>query len=478
MKYNHFVMKTGISAVICFFILACTPLGIKENTNKNLLSNPQRLSSEKINIIKDKEFPLRLTQTLTDITDFAKTYYIRLGIYQDKYLHALLSSVVDGSPYDQEKITEKKLDNTLVLDINRLLGKVSQRVEEIRLDTLQAIENNTELNSATLLREDYSLFIGDIVYPLRQSAWSLSSIEPMSSDYIKETEDVGRKFSHFLSKAIRWPVDGTRLDNPDYLTTKIFREMQILFPNDGWDFWIPEDKRTSSPTVLGSDGSSRENRLSSSFSSPLFKFKDELSKWKAPFSIALKGDWDSTLNANHRSGTLSSKFRSTLLQLQFDYGNKNKKLGHNGSQKEYAVLIAQSFNSFFIEGGAGGILVNSFNNHNWLGYKAQVTLGYDADYLSPFVQIHNVNLANDSIRANETIIYLGFDAASTTLNLDSAKVKLNLVGKLGLTAAHSLPTHSLSMNAKFIFTEGVCMGTSLDLDAADSKLSISIALDY
>jgi hypothetical protein len=219
---------------------------------------------------------------------------------------------------------------------------------------------------------------------------------------------------------------------------------------------------TPKAVALGSDfTSTRESRISLGADLSGLSFngkKGDNFSWDAPIYLKLKGNMDASWMGKI-NGIVSYKIKNTVVGTVFDIQNKA-----HLKQTEASILLSHSYHNIFLEGQLGSVYTSTEN-----GTRAQATIGYDAKYISPFIQLNHQSWATHS----HTTGYLGLEVGSADFKLDTAQLSGSLITKLGTNGSACL-----SWNGQLNLSEGLHMDGNLELTPLDSKMSFSISRDF
>jgi hypothetical protein len=222
---------------------------------------------------------------------------------------------------------------------------------------------------------------------------------------------------------------------------------------------IEQDKVAASSTVGQSDsqialGSDFESTRATRTGVTSVNFNGaSLSNTDLPIAFNISGNLSEGF-AGHLKGTSSVKLGNTVVGTLVNY--------HNDAmlqQTEVSALLSHSFGNVF-----GEVQFGSFKAEDKKGHRSQFKLGYDATYVTPFVQVSQQSFDNKNHLQSFVGLELtafdanGFSATCNTLVSHEGKAYVSLDGKLALS-------------------EGTSVSTNLDLGGLDSKAGFTVSLE-
>lgn len=151
--------------------------------------------------------------------------------------------------------------------------------------------------------------------------------------------------------------------------------------------------------------------------------------------VQLKGDVSSAKLTELATGYVAYRLGNTVIGAIQGYANSGAGFGTDSRQLETSVVASHSFGSFFVEGQIGSVSANDVHLTDWSGYRSQITLGLDTEFVSPFVQITYRQLNRDGFYClNETSGYIGLDMDVANLKADTYSISTHLLTKIGCSS--------------------------------------------
>jgi hypothetical protein len=208
-----------------------------------------------------------------------------------------------------------------------------------------------------------------------------------------------------------------------------------------------------------------------------------------PLFVQLKGDVSSAKATEAATGSVAYRLGNTVIGAIQGYANSGAGFGIDSRQLETSVVASHSFGAFFVEGQVGTVSATEVHNNDWSGYRSQVTLGLDTEFVSPFVQLAHRQLDRSGLDLNETTAYVGLDAEVAKLAADTYSIDTRLLAKAGYgSKAWSLGSNDLGSTTGFSgsvewssslnLNSGVTFSSNLALDTlAGSSAAVNVSLD-
>ncbi|MCP5322434.1 MAG: hypothetical protein H6492_00260 [Candidatus Paracaedibacteraceae bacterium] len=210
-----------------------------------------------------------------------------------------------------------------------------------------------------------------------------------------------------------------------------------------------------------------------------------------PVFVQLKGSVDSAKATEATTGSVAYRLGNTVIGAMQSYANSGEGFGIDGRQLETSVIASQSFGNYFAEAQIGSVSAADVHHADWSGVRSQFTVGYDAAFVSPFVQLSHRQLNRDSVVSlNDTAAFVGLDADIAGLSADTYSLNTRLLAKVGygthddwnagsryLGNAGSV-RGSVEWSASLNLNSGVTFSTNLGLDTlAGSSAAFNVSLD-
>ena len=201
-----------------------------------------------------------------------------------------------------------------------------------------------------------------------------------------------------------------------------------------------------------------------------------------PLRVDLKGSLTSSKTADI-IGSVTYNMNGTVIGMVQSIGNMV------GTHSESSLLVSQSIGNFFIEGQAGFVGVRDGLFSGWEGQRYQATLGYDAAYVSPFVQFEYRPLTNGFTTLDAVGAYVGLESDVLKVQLADAVFTSTVLAKVGYeSATETLFTgQSLQSNkggAAFVewngglkLSSGLEVKSALTLGSKQNTVKLNIAFE-
>jgi hypothetical protein len=193
-----------------------------------------------------------------------------------------------------------------------------------------------------------------------------------------------------------------------------------------------------------------------------------------PVFVQLKGSVDQGKSTNLTTGTVAYKLGNTLVGAILTYSNSGSGFGVDGRQLETSIVASHSFGSFFIEGQLGSISATDVHFKDWSGSRAQLTVGIDTSWVSPFIQVSYRNLNNQS----DTAVYGGLEVDLSEFRTDGYTVSTHLLTKAGYSNVKGT-TGAVEWSSTLTLNSGVSFSTNFTLGtAAEPSAGLTFKLDH
>jgi hypothetical protein len=156
-----------------------------------------------------------------------------------------------------------------------------------------------------------------------------------------------------------------------------------------------------------------------------------------------------------------------------------------GRQLETSMLVSHNVGAFFIEGQLGTVSADQVHISDWSGMRAQVTVGVDTQFVSPFVQVTHRQLdRNEMFSLNEIAAYVGLDMDIAAFKTEAYTLNSRLLSKVGCCAlnwsegskflgATTGFSGSVEWSGTLSLNSGISFSTHLNLDTT-SKVSTGL----
>lgn len=177
-----------------------------------------------------------------------------------------------------------------------------------------------------------------------------------------------------------------------------------------------------------------------------------------PISINLKGKIDGAKSTAMTSGSAAYKLGNTVFGVVHAYANKGEGFESNSHQFETSVAISQSIGNVFIEGQAGYVGTQQFHTVDMSGNRYQLSIGFDTQYVSPFLQVAYRDFGTISDKA----AYIGAEVSIERLKADIYNLDMSLNAKVGRDSKSEF-TGSLEWSASLNLNSGVMFKTDMTL---------------
>ena len=204
-----------------------------------------------------------------------------------------------------------------------------------------------------------------------------------------------------------------------------------------------------------------------------------------PLFVELKGNITSAKTTDALTGSVAYRLGNTVIGAIQAYANSGAGFGTEGHQLETSMLVSHNVGAFFIEGQLGGVSGDQVHISDWSGMRAQVTVGVDTQFVSPFVQVTHRQLdRNEMFALNETAAYIGLDMDIGAIKTEAYTLNSRLLSKVGYGALNWNEgskflgsttgfSGSVEWSGALCLNSGVRFNTHLNLDAT-SKVSIGL----
>ncbi|MDP3935807.1 MAG: hypothetical protein Q8Q56_02320, partial [Alphaproteobacteria bacterium] len=168
---------------------------------------------------------------------------------------------------------------------------------------------------------------------------------------------------------------------------------------------------------------------------------DQSYTYDMPLRVDLKGNVNTAGRTADVVGSVTYNINGTVLGVIQSFGNMVD------THSESSLLISQSMGRFFIEGQAGFVGGREELFSGWEGQRYQVILGYDAAYVSPFVQFEYRPLTNRISTLDAIEAYVGLESDVIKVQLADALFTSTVLAKAGYESATETVFSGYSLQA-------------------------------
>ena len=183
-----------------------------------------------------------------------------------------------------------------------------------------------------------------------------------------------------------------------------------------------------------------------------------------PISINLKGKIDGSKSTAGTSGTVAYKMGNAVVGIVHAYANKGEGFEGDSHQSETSVALSQSMGNAFVEGQVGYIGTHHVHNADMIGHRYQLSMGFDTEYISPFVQL----AYRDFGKQTDASAYVGAEMAIDSLKADTYSLDTHLTAKAGVDSKTEF-TGSLEWSASLNLNSGISFKTDLTLGTVEGS---------
>lgn len=202
-----------------------------------------------------------------------------------------------------------------------------------------------------------------------------------------------------------------------------------------------------------------------------------------PVYVQLKGDLNAVARTGNVSGFVTVNLNGTMIGFAQALANAHDQ------HSESSLVMSQSFDNFFaeVQMGVGGIRESLFSG--WEGHRYQATLGYDAAYASPFVQLEYRPLSNGFNTLDATGVYVGLETDALKVQLPEATFTSRLLAKIGYESSSEKLFGEYSMKANagasayvewsagLSVTNGLEFATGFTLGTKDAGFKVNVSFE-
>ena len=185
-----------------------------------------------------------------------------------------------------------------------------------------------------------------------------------------------------------------------------------------------------------------------------------------PLFVQLKGSVDGGKSTDATTGSVAYRLGNTVIGAIQAYANSGNGFGLDGRQLETSVVASHSFGNFFVEGQLGAVSAKEVQFKDWSGVRSQVTLGYDFDTVSPFVQLTHRDFGDRT----DTAAYAGVEMDLSEFKIPEATFSTHLLTKVGHHSMNGFSgsvewSGSLTLNSGIAFTTHLTLGSPSESNA-------------
>lgn len=204
-----------------------------------------------------------------------------------------------------------------------------------------------------------------------------------------------------------------------------------------------------------------------------------------PLFVQVNGNITSAKTTDALTGSVAYHLGNTVIGAIQAYANSGVGFGIEGHQLETSMLVSHNVGAFFIECQLGTVSADQVHISDWSGMRAQVTVGVDTQFASPFLQVTHRQLdRNEMISLNETTAYVGLDMDIGAFKTEAYTLNSRLLSKVGYGAlnwnegskflgATTGFSGSVEWSGALCLNSGISFSTHLNLDTT-SKVSIGL----
>ncbi|WP_350331945.1 hypothetical protein [Candidatus Bodocaedibacter vickermanii] len=174
--------------------------------------------------------------------------------------------------------------------------------------------------------------------------------------------------------------------------------------------------------------------------------------------LPLFASFDSTLSdPNSKLSSLALKFGSNYVGTVVAGTFETTLLTPN--HFESSAVYGFSFNTGFVEAQMGSFFDESNANQSTSGQRYQLTLGFDTDYVTPFIRLLNRTTANDSL----SLLGAGLESNLAKYNLGESTLDATVSASY-LTNFDGTALGYASCRLQSTFSDSTTLGLSTDYD--------------
>lgn len=177
-----------------------------------------------------------------------------------------------------------------------------------------------------------------------------------------------------------------------------------------------------------------------------------------PIYVEFKGVFDDVKATHDLQGSIAYNYHNVTFGVIQTYAKNINSLGLTENHWETALAGSYSLNNLFLEGQVGSILANSHYNKDLVGFRSQLTIGYDFKHISPFIQYIHRSFTDKADHA----VYAGVEVNLTEHITESYTLKTQWLFRAGQNSIKGLLTSaewmtSLDINNGISFAAALCM---------------------
>ena len=210
---------------------------------------------------------------------------------------------------------------------------------------------------------------------------------------------------------------------------------------------------------------------------------DQSYSFGLPVHVQLKGDLNTVARTGDVSGFVTYNLNGTMIGFAQALGNAHDQ------HSESSLVMSHSFNNFFAEVQMGVVGIRESLFSGWEGQRYQATLGYDAAYASPFVQLEYRPLSNGFNTLDATGVYVGLETDALKVQLPEATFTSRLLTKIGYESSAEKLFGEYSMKANggasayvewssgLFLSNGLELATGLTLGSKDVGFKMNVSFE-
>jgi hypothetical protein len=183
-----------------------------------------------------------------------------------------------------------------------------------------------------------------------------------------------------------------------------------------------------------------------------------------PISVSLKGKVDGAKSTTGTSGTVAYKMGNTVLGIVHAYANAGEGFEVDSRQTETSIAVSQSIGNVFIEGQLGYIGTHEVHSADMTGNRYQLSVGFDTETVSPFVQV----AYRDFGKQSDAAAYVGAELNIDSLKTEAYVLDMNLNAKAGVNSKTEF-TASLEWSGSLSLNNGISFKTDLTLGTTEGS---------
>ncbi len=192
---------------------------------------------------------------------------------------------------------------------------------------------------------------------------------------------------------------------------------------------------------------------------------------EGPIGLQLRG---SISNLSDVRGVCFTRLGNTSVGLLHAYSNKLSGMFSFRDQLETSALISHSFGPFFIEGQLGGMRSKD-ESLPLAARRAQLSVGFDSQYVSSFVQMISRRYALDD--REDSVIELGAELDLITYTMGNYRFSTQALLKAGYTIQDKELVGSCCLNSSLNLNSRVCFSVNIDLGKESQEMGFQFSLN-